>query len=99
MSLEQKFPAYGGHGPADFRLGIALGLIATTFMILRVYVRLRVNKFGTTALLLSLLAWVGRCTKCNPKCILTLNSYLQCLHKSSAFSPFSTAWETISPSL
>ncbi|KAJ5195423.1 uncharacterized protein N7498_008861 [Penicillium cinerascens] len=58
MSLEEKFPAYGGRGPADFRLGIALGLVATTFMILRVYVRLRVNKFGTTALLLSLLAWL-----------------------------------------
>jgi hypothetical protein len=59
MSLQEKFPAYGGRGPADFRLGIALGVIATTFMVLRVYVRLRVNKFGTTALLLSLLAWVG----------------------------------------
>lgn len=99
MSLKEKFPAYGERGPADFRLGIALGLIATTFMILRVYVRLRVNKFGTTALLLSLLAWVGRSTTGNPKCILTLNSYLRCLHKSSALSPFSTAWETISPSL
>lgn len=58
MSLHEKYPAYGGKGPEDFRLGIALGAIATIFMILRVYVRLRVNKFGTTALLLSLLAWV-----------------------------------------
>lgn len=57
MSLHEKYPAYGGKGPEDFRLGIALGAIATVFMILRVYVRLRVNKFGTTALLLSLLAW------------------------------------------
>lgn len=58
MSLQEKFPAYGGRGPSDFRLGIALGVIATTFMVLRIYVRLRINKFGTTALLLSLLAWV-----------------------------------------
>lgn len=58
MSLHDQFPAYGGLGPADFRLGVALGLVATIFMMLRVYVRLRVNKFGTTALLLSLLAWV-----------------------------------------
>lgn len=58
MSLQEKFPAYGGHGPEDFRLGISLAVIATIFMILRVYVRLRVNKFGTTALLLSLLAWL-----------------------------------------
>lgn len=58
MSLQDKFPAYGGRGPEDFRTGIALAVIATTFMVLRVYVRLRVNKFGTTALLLSLLAWV-----------------------------------------
>ena len=58
MSLHDQFPAYGGRGPSDLRLGIALGTIATIFMILRVYVRCRVNKFGTTALLLSLLAWV-----------------------------------------
>ena len=58
MSLYDRFPAYGGRGPSDLRLGLTLGIIATIFMILRVYVRLRLNKFGTTALLLSLLAWV-----------------------------------------
>lgn len=58
MSLHDQYPAYGGRGPSDLRLGIALGTIATIFMIMRLYVRLRVNKFGTTALLLSLLAWV-----------------------------------------
>ncbi|KAJ5720715.1 uncharacterized protein N7483_008649 [Penicillium malachiteum] len=57
MSIHDQFPAYGGRGPSDLRLGIALGTIATIFMIMRVYVRLRMNKFGTTALLLSLLAW------------------------------------------
>jgi len=57
MSLHDSFPAYGGRGPGDFRLGIALGSIATLFMILRVYVRLRINKFGTTALMWALLAW------------------------------------------
>jgi len=89
MSLKDNFPAYGGRGPADFRLGIAFGLIATTFMIMRVYVRLRVNKFGTTALLLSLLAWVGCYIDSNCKSVLTLNSYSQCVHKSSVSSPFS----------
>jgi len=58
MSLEEKFPVYGGRGPGDLRLGIALAVIATIFMVLRVYVRLRVNKFGTSALVWSLIAWV-----------------------------------------
>lgn len=58
MSLQDKFPAYGGRGPSDLRLGIALGVIATVFMVMRLYVRLRINKFGTTALSFSLLAWV-----------------------------------------
>lgn len=62
MSFHEKFPAYGGRG-GDFRVGVALAVIATIFMILRVYVRLRVNKFGTTALLLALLAWV--CCLCS----------------------------------
>ncbi|KAJ5655973.1 hypothetical protein N7507_007923 [Penicillium longicatenatum] len=57
MSLQDKFPAYGGRGPSDLRLGIALGVIATIFMVMRLYVRLRINKFGTTALSFSLLAW------------------------------------------
>ncbi|KAJ5884444.1 hypothetical protein N7504_012016 [Penicillium tannophilum] len=57
MSIHDKFPAYGGRGPSDLRLGIALGVIATIFMIMRLYVRLRINKFGTTALSFSLLAW------------------------------------------
>lgn len=59
MSLHDQYPAYGGHGPTDLRLGISLAVIATIFMVLRVYVRLRVNKFGTTALILSLVAWVS----------------------------------------
>lgn len=58
MSLEEKFPAYGGRGPGDLRLGIALTIIATIFMAMRVYVRLFMNKFGTTALMWSLVAWV-----------------------------------------
>lgn len=62
MSFHDQYPAYGGRGPGDFRLGVSLAVIATIFMILRVYVRLRVNKFGTTALLLSLLAYV--CPMC-----------------------------------
>jgi hypothetical protein len=58
MSLEERFPAYGGRGPGDLRLGIALAIIATIFMAMRVYVRLFLNKFGTTALMWSLAAWV-----------------------------------------
>ncbi|KAJ5832062.1 hypothetical protein N7474_000373 [Penicillium riverlandense] len=57
MSLHDSFPAYGGRGPGDVRLGIALGAVATLFIFLRVYVRLRINKFGTTALMWALLAW------------------------------------------
>lgn len=71
MSFHDKFPAYGGRGPADVRLGIGLAIVATIFMILRVYVRLRVNKFGTTALLLSLLAWV---------CYSSLQSIIDVVH-------------------
>lgn len=59
MSLHDRFPAYGGYGPGDLRLGISLSVVATIFMLLRVYVRLRVNKFGTSALMWSLVAWVG----------------------------------------
>lgn len=59
MSLHDQYPAYGGRGPTDLRLGISLAIIATIFMVLRVYVRLRVNKFGTTALIWSLVAWVS----------------------------------------
>ncbi|GLI80374.1 hypothetical protein PoHVEF18_008728 [Penicillium ochrochloron] len=58
MSLEENFPAYGGRGPGDLRLGITLAIIATIFMAMRVYVRLFVNKFGTTALMWSLAAWL-----------------------------------------
>ncbi|OQD82894.1 hypothetical protein PENANT_c019G07242 [Penicillium antarcticum] len=58
MGLHESFPAYGGRGPSDLRLGIALGTVATIFMVLRIYVRLRMNKFGTTALIWSLVAWV-----------------------------------------
>ncbi|KAJ5489729.1 hypothetical protein N7539_004619 [Penicillium diatomitis] len=57
-SLEEKYPAYGGRGPGDLHLGITLAIIATIFMSLRVYVRLFINKFGTTALILSLIAWL-----------------------------------------
>ncbi|KAJ5359106.1 uncharacterized protein N7496_011519 [Penicillium cataractarum] len=58
MGLHDSYPAYGGRGPSDLRLGLGLGSVATIFMILRVYVRLRINKFGTTALILSLVAWL-----------------------------------------
>ena len=58
MSLEERYPAYGGRGPGDLRLGLGLGAVGTIFMALRVYVRLRVNKFGTTALIWALVAWV-----------------------------------------
>ncbi|KAJ5908723.1 hypothetical protein N7495_001405 [Penicillium taxi] len=58
MGLEEKYPAYGGRGPGDLRLGLGLGATATIFMVLRVYVRLRVNKFGTAALIWSIAAWI-----------------------------------------
>ncbi|KAJ5133507.1 uncharacterized protein N7443_004863 [Penicillium atrosanguineum] len=57
MGLSESYPAYGGRGPDDLRLGLGLGTLATILMILRVYVRLRVNQFGTTALIWSLVAW------------------------------------------
>lgn len=58
MSLEERYPAYGGRGPRDLRIGISLAIIATIFMAMRVYVRVFMNKFGTTALMWSLAAWV-----------------------------------------
>ncbi|KAJ5885500.1 hypothetical protein N7495_010010 [Penicillium taxi] len=57
MGLHDLYPAYGGRGPGDLKIGLSLGAIATIFMIMRVYVRLRLNKFGTTALIWSLVAW------------------------------------------
>ncbi|KAJ5894609.1 hypothetical protein N7495_006300 [Penicillium taxi] len=58
MGLSEDYPAYGGRGPGDLSLGLGLGSVATVFIILRVYVRLRVNKFGTAALLWTLTAWI-----------------------------------------
>jgi hypothetical protein len=58
MGLHESFPAYGGRGPSDLHLGISLGVVATIFMAMRVYVRLRMNKFGTTSLIWALVAWV-----------------------------------------
>ncbi|KAJ5161944.1 hypothetical protein N7492_007336 [Penicillium capsulatum] len=58
MSLHDKYPAFGGRGPTDMSVGVALGLVATIFMLLRIYVRLRINKFGTTALIWALVAWL-----------------------------------------
>ncbi|KAJ5908794.1 hypothetical protein N7495_001476 [Penicillium taxi] len=57
MSLHEHYPAYGGRGPSDLVVGLTLGAIATIFMILRVYVRLKVNNFGTAALICFLVAW------------------------------------------
>ena len=58
MGIQERFPAYGGRGPADMRLGIALAVITTIFILLRIYVRLRINRFGTAALIWTLVAWV-----------------------------------------
>ena len=59
MTLQERFPAYGGRGPSDLRLGLGLGVTATILIFLRVYVRVRVNRLGTRALLWALLAWVS----------------------------------------
>lgn len=59
MGSQERFPAYGGRGPEAMRLGIALTAIATILIVLRIYVRLRINKFGTAALVWALLAWVS----------------------------------------
>lgn len=77
MSLHDQYPAYGGRGPTDLRLGITLAVIATLFMVMRVYVRLRINKFGTSALIWSLVAWVrySELYPC-PMVILTINVQL-----------------------
>lgn len=58
MGLHEQYPAYGGRGPGVLGLGIVLGVIGTFFIFLRLYVRLRFNKFGTTALIWALSAWV-----------------------------------------
>lgn len=57
-NLHERFPAFGGRGPGDMRVGIALGVVATLFIALRIYVRLRINNFGTAALVWALIAWV-----------------------------------------
>lgn len=60
MGLKESFPAYGGRGPNDVRTGIALAVITTIIIVLRIYVRLRINKFGTVALIWTLVSWVCR---------------------------------------
>ncbi|KAL2782683.1 hypothetical protein BJX66DRAFT_345611 [Aspergillus keveii] len=57
MTLHDKFPAYGGSGSRILGLGIGLGSVATVLVALRVYVRIRITRFGTTALAWSLAAW------------------------------------------
>ena len=59
MTLQERFPAYGGRGPGDLRLGLGLGVTATVLIFLRVYVRVRINRLGTRALIWALLAWVS----------------------------------------
>jgi len=58
MGLSKDFPAYGGYGPICVRIGLALGSIATILIFLRIYVRVKINNIGTTALLWALLSWV-----------------------------------------
>lgn len=58
MNLKERYPAFGGRGPSDMSVGIALGVVATIFIALRIYVRLRINTFGTSALIWALFAWV-----------------------------------------
>lgn len=58
MTLQERYPAFGGRGPADMCVGIALGVVATIFIALRIYVRVRINNFGTSALVWALFAWV-----------------------------------------
>lgn len=103
MSLEEKFPAYGGRGPGDLRLGIALAVIATIFMAMRVYVRLFMNKFGTTALMWSLTAWVWSIYTQNVDDLrmvfLILSSCSLLSPKHLVSSPSCTVSETISHSL
>lgn len=58
MATSLRYPAYGGEGPLCIRVGLSLGVIATILMVLRVYVRLRINTLGSAALLWALSAWV-----------------------------------------
>lgn len=78
MSLKQSFPAYGGRGPSDMRVGIAMGVITTIIMVLRVYVRLRINKFGTAALIWTLVSWV--CWTLFPGISITLTLFIIGIH-------------------
>ena len=59
MGLYQQYQAYGGMGPACIGTGLSLAVLATLLIILRIYVRLRMNKLGTTALLWAIAAWVS----------------------------------------
>ncbi|KAF2233624.1 hypothetical protein EV356DRAFT_468184 [Viridothelium virens] len=57
MDLYQQYHAYGGRGPTCVRTGLSLAVLATILIILRIYVRLRINNLGTTALLWAIAAW------------------------------------------
>ncbi|KAI9651517.1 MAG: hypothetical protein M1831_000791 [Alyxoria varia] len=50
-------PTYGGNGPSLLKLGWALGAIATTIIILRIYTRIKVTSVGNWALFWALVAW------------------------------------------
>ncbi|KAF2229101.1 hypothetical protein EV356DRAFT_437826, partial [Viridothelium virens] len=58
MDLYKHYHAYGGRGPTCVRVGLSLGTLATILIILRIYVRLRINRTGTTALLWAIATWI-----------------------------------------
>ena len=59
MGIHQHYQAYGGRGPTCVRTGLSLGLLATLLIMLRIYVRLRMNRRGTAALIWAIVAWVS----------------------------------------
>ncbi|KAI9662267.1 MAG: hypothetical protein M1821_008434 [Bathelium mastoideum] len=57
MGLHQQYDAYGGRGSSCIGTGLSLGTLATILIILRIYIRLRINNLGTTALIWAIAAW------------------------------------------
>lgn len=58
MNLNEHYPTFGRCGPNDMSVGIALGMVATIFIALHIYIQLQINTFWISVLICALFSWV-----------------------------------------
>ena len=58
MNLNEHYPTFGRCSPNDMSVGIALGMVATIFIALHIYIQLQINTFWISVLICALFSWV-----------------------------------------